>query len=104
MVKVLWYWGKKNNYEFIYFEKYREHFLFSTLTNLTLIILFIYFLKFSKIISSKIKKIFVNENSEYLGIFIFLKWKFQNELINYSTDIPGGFHPGTHPPNTGFEF
>jgi len=44
----------------------------NTLANLTLIILFSKMLKFSKIISSKLKKI-VKENSEYLGIFHLLK-------------------------------
>jgi hypothetical protein len=34
-------------------------------------------ISFSKIISSKSKNI-VKENSEYLGIFHFWKWKFQN--------------------------
>ncbi len=49
----------------------------STLTNLTLIILFSEMLKFSKINSSKSKNI-VKDNSEYFGIFYLLKWKFQN--------------------------
>jgi hypothetical protein len=34
-------------------------------------------LKILKIISSKPKNV-VKENSEYLGIFHLLKWKFQN--------------------------
>jgi len=49
----------------------------STLANLTLIILFSELFKFSKIISSKSKNI-VKDNNEYLKIFQFLKWKFQN--------------------------
>ncbi len=50
-----------------------------TLANLTLIILFSEMLKFSKIIS--FSNIIVKDNSEYLGLFYFLKRKFQNELI-----------------------
>jgi hypothetical protein len=42
-------------------------------------------LKFSKIISYNSKNI-VKENSEYLGIFHLLKWKFQ-KLINYSMEM-----------------
>ncbi len=49
----------------------------STLTNLTLTILFSKMLKFSKIISSKSKNM-VKDNSEYFGIFYLLKWIFQN--------------------------
>jgi hypothetical protein len=53
------------------------YYCLSTLANLTLIILFLKMLKFSKNISSKSKNI-VKENSEYLGIFHFLKLFFQN--------------------------
>ncbi len=49
----------------------------STLANSTLIILFSTMLNFSNFISFKSKNI-VKENSEYLGIFHLLKWKFQN--------------------------
>ncbi len=49
----------------------------STLASSTLIILFSEMLKFSKTISFESKNI-VKENSEYLGIFHFLKWMFQN--------------------------
>jgi hypothetical protein len=44
----------------------------STLANLTLIILFLKLLKFSKFISSKSKNI-VKDNNEYLEIFHLLK-------------------------------
>ncbi len=47
----------------------------STLANSTLIILFSEMLKFSKMISSKSKKI-VKDNSEYLGIFSFVETMF----------------------------
>jgi hypothetical protein len=47
------------------------------LANSTLIILFSTMLNFSNFISFKSKNI-VKENSEYLGIFHLLKWKFQN--------------------------
>jgi hypothetical protein len=40
----------------------------------------------SKIISSKSKNI-VKKNTKYLGIFYVLKWNFQKQLINYSTDL-----------------
>ncbi len=53
------------------------HWYPSTLASSTLIILFSELLKISKIISSKSKNI-VNDNSEYLGIFYFLKLNFQN--------------------------
>jgi hypothetical protein len=45
------------------------------LANSTLIILFSEMLKFSKMISSKSKKI-VKDNSEYLGIFSFVETMF----------------------------
>jgi hypothetical protein len=43
-------------------------------------------LKSVEIISSKSKNI-VKENSEYLGIFYLLKWKFQIELIIWQTCV-----------------
>jgi hypothetical protein len=58
----------------------------STLTNLTLIILFSEMLKFSKINSSKSKNI-VKDNSEYFGIFYLLKRIFQNQLIIRQTSV-----------------
>jgi hypothetical protein len=50
----------------------------STLANLTLIILFSEMVKISKNIFFQILKNIVKDNSEYLGIFHLLKWKFQN--------------------------
>jgi len=64
----------------LYFHYYSYGYYPSTLANLTLILLFSEMLKFSKTISSKSKNI-VKENNEYLGIFHFLKWIFQNQLI-----------------------
>ncbi len=81
-IKGNWFWFTwEIDDSYPWFSNYMMSILFTTLANLTLIILLSRMLKFSEIISSKSKNI-VKKNSEYLGIFSkMLKFPKQSQSL-----------------------